>query len=225
MSRRRLKALNMDEIIELLQQDEGKNYGDVIIIPPNVDGLTDDEDFEDEGETGEAIIQDVPGSLELHTKHEIEETIDLNEGNSLISPATNRRKKRKLCDSVPKWRHTQPQYTKVKQRDGGVGEACEVEGRMYPSETAVPRDHPCHYCICFQGQVSCYWKSCGPAPEGCSVMYFERTCNPSLYKCSEFPSSVSSVVCVLLYLCVPSVVCVALPLCALSSVLLYLCVR
>ena len=107
----------MDEILEIIHQDEDKNHGDVIIIPPDVDGLTDHEDFEDEGETGEAIIQDVPGTLELHTDHEIGENADMNE-ETAVSPltTTNRRKKRKLCDSVPNWRYTEPQYTKVKER-------------------------------------------------------------------------------------------------------------
>lgn len=31
--------------------------------------------------------------------------------------------------------------------------SCYVDGRYYPSETAIPRDHPCHYCICYQSQV------------------------------------------------------------------------
>ena len=31
--------------------------------------------------------------------------------------------------------------------------SCAVDGESYKSETAVPRDHPCHYCICYQGQV------------------------------------------------------------------------
>ena len=39
MSRKRMKALNMDEIFELLEQDDGENHGDVIIVPPDVDGL------------------------------------------------------------------------------------------------------------------------------------------------------------------------------------------
>ena len=45
--------------------------------------------------------------------------------------------------------------------------SCDVEGRVYPSETAVPRDHPCHYCICFQGQVRTV-----ASGEGSSVCWF-----------------------------------------------------
>jgi len=66
---------------------------------------------------------------------------------------------------------------------GGRG-SCTVDGRTYASETSIPRSHPCHYCICFRGAISCYWKTCSAAPEGCSIMFFEDKCNPSLYKCT-----------------------------------------
>ncbi|KAK3873760.1 hypothetical protein Pcinc_021267 [Petrolisthes cinctipes] len=65
---------------------------------------------------------------------------------------------------------------------GGRG-SCLVDGLTYPSETAIPRDHPCHYCICYQSQVTCYWKQCAAAPRNCAVMHFENVCNPSLYMC------------------------------------------
>ena len=49
MSRKRLKALTMDEIAEELQKyeensdnDDDDNFGDVIIVPPDVDALTDE---------------------------------------------------------------------------------------------------------------------------------------------------------------------------------------
>lgn len=62
--------------------------------------------------------------------------------------------------------------------------SCEVDGNYYPSETAIPRDHPCHYCICYRSQVTCYWKQCAAAPLDCAVMHFENVCNPSLYMCN-----------------------------------------
>lgn len=62
--------------------------------------------------------------------------------------------------------------------------SCNIDGRNYASETSVPRDHPCHYCICFAGKIECYWKQCGNIPDGCQVMAFEETCNPSLYVCT-----------------------------------------
>ncbi|XP_069178151.1 uncharacterized protein [Procambarus clarkii] len=60
---------------------------------------------------------------------------------------------------------------------------CRVGDTVYPSETAIPRDHPCHYCICYQSQITCYWKQCAAAPRDCAVMHFEDVCNPSLYMC------------------------------------------
>jgi len=62
--------------------------------------------------------------------------------------------------------------------------SCSIGGRSYASETSVPRDHPCHYCICYDGRIDCFWKKCGNVPDGCQVMAFEGTCNPSLYVCS-----------------------------------------
>ncbi|KAL7635455.1 UNVERIFIED_CONTAM: hypothetical protein RMT77_014524 [Armadillidium vulgare] len=64
--------------------------------------------------------------------------------------------------------------------------SCLADGVLYYSETSIPRDHPCHYCICFQSQVSCYWKQCAAPPVNCVVMEFENVCNPSLYVC-EIP--------------------------------------
>jgi len=62
--------------------------------------------------------------------------------------------------------------------------SCTIDGRNYASETSVPRDHPCHYCICFAGKIECFWKQCGNIPDGCQLMAFEQTCNPSLYVCT-----------------------------------------
>ncbi|XP_045136409.1 LOW QUALITY PROTEIN: uncharacterized protein LOC123519304 [Portunus trituberculatus] len=61
--------------------------------------------------------------------------------------------------------------------------SCEVDELHYPSETAIPRDHPCHYCICYRSQITCYWKHCAAPPRNCAVMLFENVCNPSLYMC------------------------------------------
>lgn len=64
--------------------------------------------------------------------------------------------------------------------------SCIVEGKTYLSETSVPRDHPCHYCICYGGKIDCFWKQCAHIPDGCQVMAFQDTCNPSLYICGNF---------------------------------------
>lgn len=61
--------------------------------------------------------------------------------------------------------------------------SCNVGGQTYLSETSVPRDHPCHYCICYGGKIDCFWKQCAHIPDGCQVMAFQDTCNPSLYIC------------------------------------------
>ena len=59
MSRKRLKALTMDEIAEELQKYEensdNDNFGDVIIVPPDVDALTDEEDIADD-EMGDVLV-------------------------------------------------------------------------------------------------------------------------------------------------------------------------
>lgn len=71
-----------------------------------------------------------------------------------------------------------------------LAKSCQIEGRDYPSETIVPREHPCHYCVCHEGKVTCYWKNCDArAPVGCKVMDFQDACNPSLYICG-IPESV-----------------------------------
>ena len=72
MPRKRLKALTMDEIAAALQEhDENTSndddFGDVIKVPPDVDALTDEEDIAD-NEMGEVLVQDVPGTLEIHTE-------------------------------------------------------------------------------------------------------------------------------------------------------------
>jgi len=78
---------------------------------------------------------------------------------------------------------TRSLYTGLPITDASRG-ACSLDGVSYPSETSIPRDHPCHYCICRSGTISCHWKACPSPPEGCSTMYFEGKCNPSLYKCT-----------------------------------------
>ena len=72
----------------------------------------------------------------------------------------------------------------VVPKDRSTG-SCVVDGRTYSSETSVPRDHPCHYCICYGGKIDCFWKQCAHIPEGCEVMAFADTCNPSLYICGN----------------------------------------
>ena len=59
---------------------------------------------------GDVLVQDVPGTLEIHTKDN-----DQNEADESDRPKPT--KKRKLCESVPKWKHVSPKYTKARARD------------------------------------------------------------------------------------------------------------
>ena len=86
MSRKLLKVLTMEEIFGILEEktgsddDDDEYPGDVIIVPPDVDALTD-EDIEDDEETGNVMVDDVPGYLELHTEtdlHYVAESVDEN---------------------------------------------------------------------------------------------------------------------------------------------------
>ena len=86
MPRKLFKALTMEEILGILEEqtvsdhDEDEYPGDVIIVPPDVDAFTD-EDIEDDEETGNVMVDDVPGSLEVHTEtdfHNVAVSVDAN---------------------------------------------------------------------------------------------------------------------------------------------------
>lgn len=77
-----------------------------------------------------------------------------------------------------------PNLLFVSSKDRSTG-SCVVDGRTYSSETSVPRDHPCHYCICYGGKIDCFWKQCAHIPDGCQVMAFQDTCSSSLYVCGN----------------------------------------
>ena len=114
MSRKRMKALTMDEIAAALQEhDENTgnddDFGDVIIVPPDVNALTDKKDIADD-KMGEVLVQDVPGTLEIHTESNYQNEDDEPDHSKPT-------KKRKLCKSVPKWKYVSPKYTKLKARD------------------------------------------------------------------------------------------------------------
>ena len=68
MSKRRFKSLSLDEIAamleEVLEEDDVKT-ADAVIIPPETDALTDNEDIVDDC-TGNVEVDDVAGTLELH---------------------------------------------------------------------------------------------------------------------------------------------------------------
>ena len=60
-------ALTIEQALEILfqkNQEDATENADVIIVPPDVDELTDKEDIS-EDIIGEESVQDVPGSLEV----------------------------------------------------------------------------------------------------------------------------------------------------------------
>ena len=60
-------ALTIEQALEILfqkNQEDATENADVIIVPPDVDELTDEEDISEEI-IGEASVQDIPGSFEV----------------------------------------------------------------------------------------------------------------------------------------------------------------
>ncbi|XP_076047359.1 uncharacterized protein LOC143028888 [Oratosquilla oratoria] len=115
MAKRQRSALTVERALELLfdedEEEDTAERADVIIVPPDVDELTDEEDIA-EDEMGEISVQDVPGTLEVHVDRvPIEEHAE-----NKAKAATSSRKKRKFCDSEPVWKHKTPEYRKVKGR-------------------------------------------------------------------------------------------------------------
>ncbi|XP_066944583.1 uncharacterized protein [Macrobrachium rosenbergii] len=146
MERERKSGLSVDEILqELFEHDEEQiESADIVIIPPDVDELTDeDEDEAFDDTTGEATVQDVPGTLELHIDSKIppklscssgkpEEESCLNNDSKAASTGSSssdmthcgdkvmrksKTKKTKLCDSEPSWKYKVPEYSKNKPRE------------------------------------------------------------------------------------------------------------
>ena len=75
MSRKRLKALTLDDIAAQLQEfdensDSDDEIGEVVTVPPDVDALTDEDDIADD-ELGDFFVQDLsmkPMILRKHVK-------------------------------------------------------------------------------------------------------------------------------------------------------------
>ncbi|XP_076044777.1 uncharacterized protein LOC143027379 [Oratosquilla oratoria] len=77
MAKRQRSVLTLERALELLfdedEEEDTAERADVIIVPPDVDELTDEEDIA-EDEMGEISVQDVPGTLEVHVdRAQIEE--------------------------------------------------------------------------------------------------------------------------------------------------------
>lgn len=75
MAKATRSALTLDEALALLCEEDAEGEvekADVIIVPPDADELTDEEDVNDDI-IGEISIQDVPGTLEVHVDKEVTE--------------------------------------------------------------------------------------------------------------------------------------------------------
>lgn len=144
MERKRKKGLTLQEILEEFEKDEDEVENvDIVVIPPEVDELTD----EDEGPDDiieEPTVLDVPGTVELHVECAAQITVeaevnkeDANIGcTTTLSPSQCKssagKKKRKLCESEPCWRYIDPEYRKGKQR-----------GRVYEENMAKMKEDMC----------------------------------------------------------------------------------
>lgn len=99
------KGMTLDEIEQLLLADDlitedEENDIDVVIIPPDVDELTDEENIDD-NETGSPQVTDVAGTLEINPTDSSEHY------NEYLKTV----KSNKL-----KWRKKDPSYTKLQDR-------------------------------------------------------------------------------------------------------------
>ncbi|XP_076055347.1 uncharacterized protein LOC143033747 [Oratosquilla oratoria] len=103
MAKRQRSALTVERTLELLfdedEEEDAAERADVIIVPPDVDELTDEEDIA-EDEMGEISVQDVPGTLEVHVDRVPIEEHDENKAKA----TTSSKKTRKFCDSEPVWK-------------------------------------------------------------------------------------------------------------------------
>ena len=119
MSRKRVKGMTMLEIEEYLKEiseTEDIEASDVIILPPDVNNLSDEDEIDDD-ETSECMVNEVPGPLELHVEisdkvAQTENNIDSENIDTATDTANSTRafgnrkkpanaKKKKLCNSEP----------------------------------------------------------------------------------------------------------------------------
>lgn len=130
MERKKKRGLTLEEILEHLHEEDDENidYADVVIIPSDVDDLTNEDEAHDEL-NGEVIVQVVPGSLEFHTESKTSTVEDSSSKNSGEARKSSRSRKRKLCESQPNWRYKQPQYYKIATRKNSRGQFAEYKRR------------------------------------------------------------------------------------------------
>ena len=89
--------------------------GDVefVNIPPSVDDDLSDQDEGDEDATGLAVVQDVPGSVEVHFSSEDEDE----------TPAAPPKKKRKFQAAAAVWKRMDPQYSAWRETSNAAAES------------------------------------------------------------------------------------------------------
>ncbi len=96
MMYRSRRALNVNEIVlELEDIDSNTDKVDIIIIPPEVDQLSDEDEPASSNIIGSATVSDIIGTLELH------HTDNTPLG---IENISSRKKKRTLTNFETKWR-------------------------------------------------------------------------------------------------------------------------
>ena len=125
--------LEIEEYLKEISETEDIEASDVVILPPDVNNLSDEDEIDDD-ETGECMVNEVPGPLELHVEifdkvAETENNIDSESINTATDTANfsravgNRKKpanakKRKLWNSEPVWVKKTPKYTnKITESD------------------------------------------------------------------------------------------------------------
>jgi hypothetical protein len=91
---------------------------DVVVIPPEPNQVSDEDDGHDEN-MGLAEVNDIPGTLELHIENleplevDVEETVPADNVGVAGTSGGKKAQKRKLADIAAKWKKTQPTYKNV----------------------------------------------------------------------------------------------------------------
>ena len=119
------KGIRMNEVLNIINDgniqntiDEDCEHVDVIVLPPDTDALTD-EDEADDNSTGIVNVTDVPGPLEVHfqSRDKPPDTVENEDtAGTEISRGTTRKKK-KLSNKEATYTKTIPVYTETPQND------------------------------------------------------------------------------------------------------------
>ena len=70
MSRKRVKGmttLEIEEYLKEISETEDTEASDVVTLPTDVNNLSDEDEIDDD-KTGECMVNEVPGPLELHVE-------------------------------------------------------------------------------------------------------------------------------------------------------------